>query len=115
MENISIRPARPSELAAVATLRWEWLVENGSGDLGEPGDFVRHFVTWAEENAGSHRCMVLVRGGRLIGAALDGARELGLERVTVHSGTRAIPAYVRSGFQESPRLLQAQVTRAASV
>ncbi|MFB6845447.1 GNAT family N-acetyltransferase [Streptomyces sp. NPDC056373] len=155
MENIGIRPARPAELAAVATLRWEWLVENGSDDLGEREDFVRHFVAWAEENAGTHRCMVLVRGdrvigmawlavvqrvptpraprrasgdlqcvyvvpgerdgglgGRLIRAVLDGARVLGLERVTVHSSTRAVPAYARSGFQESPRLLQAQVTRA---
>ncbi|MEU1006254.1 GNAT family N-acetyltransferase [Streptomyces tibetensis] len=155
MENISIRPARPDELAAVATLRWEWLVENGSDDLGERGEFVRHFVAWAKENAGSHRCMVLVRddrvigmawlavvqrvptpraprrasgdlqcvyvvpeardgglGGRLIRAVLDGARELGLERVTVHSSTRAVPAYARSGFQGSSRLLQAQVTRA---
>ncbi|MDK1345243.1 GNAT family N-acetyltransferase [Streptomyces sp. 378] len=155
MENISIRPARPAELATVAALRWEWFVENGSADLGERDDFVRHFVAWAGENAGSHRCMVLVRdeqvigmawlavvqrvptpraprrasgdlqcvyvvpeardgglGGRLIRAVLDGARELGLERVTVHSSPRAVPAYARSGFQESPRLLQAQVGRA---
>ncbi|MFJ5993848.1 GNAT family N-acetyltransferase [Streptomyces sp. NPDC092370] len=42
---------------------------------------------------------------------LDEARELGLERVTVHSSPRAVPAYARSGFQESPRLLQAQVSR----
>ncbi|MFJ5728214.1 GNAT family N-acetyltransferase [Streptomyces paradoxus] len=155
MENISIRPARPTELADVAGLRWEWLVEKGSEDLGAREDFLRHFVNWAGENAGSHRCMVLVRddrvigmawlavvqrvptpsaprrasgdlqcvyvvpeardgglGGRLIQAVLDGARELGLERVTVHSTARAIPAYARSGFQGSPRLLQAQVTRA---
>ncbi|MER7898354.1 GNAT family N-acetyltransferase [Streptomyces sp. NPDC096046] len=154
MENISIRPARPAELATVATLRWEWFVENGSADLGERDDFVRHFVAWAGENAGSHRCMVLVRddrvigmawlavvqrvptpgaprrasgdlqcvyvvpeardgglGGRLIRAVLDGARELGLERVTVHSSPRAVPAYARSGFQKSRRLLQAQVGR----
>ncbi|MFI2717986.1 GNAT family N-acetyltransferase [Streptomyces collinus] len=155
MESISIHSARPPELAAVATLRWEWLVEYGLEDLGEREEFVRHFVTWAGENENSHRCMVLVRddrvigmawlavvqrvptpraprrasgdlqcvyvvpeardgglGGRLIQAVLDGARELGLERVTVHSSPRAIPAYARTGFQESPRLLQAQVTRA---
>ncbi|MET9575787.1 GNAT family N-acetyltransferase [Streptomyces massasporeus] len=154
MENISIRAARPAELAAVAGLRWEWLVENGSEDLGEPDDFVRHFVAWAEENARTHRCTVVVRddrvigmawlavvqrvptprsprrasgdlqcvyvvpeardgglGGRLFRAVLDGARELGLERVTVHSSSRAIPAYARSGFEESPRLLQARLTR----
>ncbi|MET9757960.1 GNAT family N-acetyltransferase [Streptomyces sp. NPDC006372] len=155
MENISIRPARPGELAAVAALRWDWLVENGGEAVGEREDFVRHFTGWAEENAGSHRCTVLVRddvvigmawlavvrrvptpraprrasgdlqcvyvvpgardaglGGRLIEAVLDGARELGLERVTVHSSPRAIPAYARHGFQESPRLLQAHVAGA---
>ncbi|GGV64260.1 hypothetical protein GCM10010228_14840 [Streptomyces massasporeus] len=51
-------------------------------------------------------------GGRLVRAVLDVARELGLERVTVHSSSRAIPAYARSGFEESPRLLQARITRA---
>ncbi|MEV3972371.1 GNAT family N-acetyltransferase [Streptomyces sp. NPDC050698] len=154
MDNVSIRPARPAELAAVAALRWQWLVENGSEDAGEREVFLRHFVTWAEENAGSHRCVVLVRdervigmawlavvqrvptpraprrasgdlqcvyvvpeardgglGGQLIRAVLEGARELGLERVTVHSSPRAVPAYARSGFQGSPRLLQAQVPR----
>jgi GNAT superfamily N-acetyltransferase len=154
MEDISIRPARPAELAAVAALRWEWLVENGSRDLGEPGDFVRHFVAWAEENARTHHCTVVVRddrvigmawlavvqrvptpraprrasgdlqcvyvvpeardgglGGRLLRAVLDEARELGLERVTVHSSSRAVPAYARSGFEGSPRLLQARLTR----
>ncbi|GGS49225.1 GNAT family N-acetyltransferase [Streptomyces violaceus] len=152
MENISVRPARSGELASVAALRWDWLVENGGETVGEREEFVRHFVGWAEENAGSHRCMVLVRddvvigmawlvvvqrvptpraprrasgdvqcvyvvpgardgglGGQLIQAVLDRAQELGLERVTVHSSSRAIPAYARRGFQESPRLLQARV------
>ncbi|MGW0609798.1 N-acetyltransferase family protein [Streptomyces sp. NPDC002788] len=156
METITIRPARPRDLTAVAALRWDWLVENGDETSGEPGgereDFVRHFVTWARRNAASHRCVVLVRdgvvigmawlavvqrvpapraprrtsgdvqcvyvvpeardgklGGRLIRTVLDGARELGLERVTVHSSSRAIPAYARCGFQESPRLLQAHL------
>ncbi|MFH8896230.1 GNAT family N-acetyltransferase [Streptomyces coeruleorubidus] len=157
MENISIRPVRSGELAAVAALRWEWLVENGGEALGEHEEFVRHFVDWARDNAGSHRCMVVVRvddgvvigmawlavaqrvptpraprrasgdlqcvyvvpeardgglGGRLIRAVLDESRELGLERVTVHSSRRAIPAYARCGFQESPRLLQARVAGA---
>jgi GNAT superfamily N-acetyltransferase len=156
MESISIRPVRPGELAAVAGLRWEWLVENGGEALGERAEFVRHFVAWARENAESHRCMVVVRddaavigmawlavvqrvptpramrrasgdlqcvyvapeardgglGGRLIQAVLDRAQELGLERVTVHSTPRAIPAYARRGFQESPRLLHAHVAGA---
>lgn len=51
-------------------------------------------------------------GGRLIRAVLEEARELGLERVTVHSSRRANPAYARCGFQESPRLLHARVAGA---
>lgn len=53
-------------------------------------------------------------GGRLIDAVLDRARELGLERVTVHSSPRAVPAYCRHGFESSPRLLHAHVARTTS-
>jgi GNAT superfamily N-acetyltransferase len=48
-------------------------------------------------------------GGRLIDAILDLARELRLERVTVHSSNRAVPAYARHGFTTSRRLLQADL------
>ncbi|WSN72090.1 GNAT family N-acetyltransferase [Streptomyces sp. NBC_01361] len=41
-------------------------------------------------------------GGRLIDAVLARARELGLERVTVHSSPRAIPACSRHGLEASP-------------
>ncbi|MET9829764.1 GNAT family N-acetyltransferase [Streptomyces sp. NPDC006385] len=50
-------------------------------------------------------------GGRLITETLARAGELGLERVTVHSSPRAIPAYARLGFENSPRLLQPHVPR----
>ncbi|MER7180174.1 GNAT family N-acetyltransferase [Streptomyces hyaluromycini] len=53
-------------------------------------------------------------GGRLIDAVLDRARELGLERVTVHSSPRAVPACSRHGFESSPRLLHAHVARTTS-
>ncbi|MEV5434776.1 GNAT family N-acetyltransferase [Streptomyces sp. NPDC052682] len=152
MDTITIRPARPDDLPAVARLRWQWIVENGTDPVAGPQEFVRHFVDWAGRNAASHRCVVLVRGaevigmawlavvqrvptpgalqrasgdlqcvyvvpeardgglgGRLIRAVLDGAKELGLERVTVHSSPRAIPAYLRNGFEGSPRLLHARV------
>ncbi|WP_439386739.1 GNAT family N-acetyltransferase [Amycolatopsis lexingtonensis] len=49
-------------------------------------------------------------GGRLIDATLALAAELGLERVTVHSSARAIPAYERHGFARSPHLLQARLS-----
>lgn len=47
-------------------------------------------------------------GGQLIDALLALAKELGLERVTVHSSLRAVAAYERSGFAVSPQLLQAR-------
>lgn len=154
MDDITIRPVRPGELAAVAELRWRWVQEL----YGTPGsaleEFVPRFTAWARENASSHRCMVLLRGeavigmawlattrrvphpraferasgdvqcvyvvpderdrglgGELIEAVVSWARELGLERVTVHSGDRAVGAYSRHGFEPSPRLLQYEVGR----
>lgn len=44
-------------------------------------------------------------GGRLVDAVLALADEIGLERVTVHSTTRAIALYQRAGFAESHRLM----------
>ena len=152
-----IRPAEPAELGAVAELRWQWILEGGGQPVTAREEFVRHFVDWAAEHSGSHRCMVVVRdgavigmawlavvqrvptpsalhrasgdlqcvyvisgerdsgvGGRLVEAVLGRARELGLERVTVHSSPRAIPAYARRGFATSPRLLHTHVSRADS-
>jgi GNAT superfamily N-acetyltransferase len=48
-------------------------------------------------------------GGRLIAAALEEARALGLPKVTVQSTTRAIPVYCRNGFAASPKVLQAEL------
>lgn len=45
-------------------------------------------------------------GGVLVDAVLERAAGLGVERVTVHSSERAVPAYARRGFAHSPRLLQ---------
>ncbi|WP_155055407.1 GNAT family N-acetyltransferase [Streptomyces blattellae] len=146
--DITIRPAGPQDLEAVAGLRWQWILEGGQALDIQRGDFIRHFTVWARENTTSHTCTVLVRdgtvigmawlavlprvptpralnrasgdlqcvyvvpeernsglGARLLDAVLDRARALGLERVTVHSSPRAIPAYARRGFENSPRLL----------
>lgn len=157
MTEIEVRAARPAELEAVAALRWRWVAEQD----GLPGEgreaFVREFAAWARENAATHRCLVLVRDGRVLGMAflavtprvptpavftraagdvqsvyvvpeardgglggrlIDGvlrlAAELGLERVTVHSSSRAVPAYERRGFAPAPQLLQAPVRRRRS-
>lgn len=65
------------------------------------GDVQSMYVVPAERHRG--------HGGRLIDAIMKTAHELGLERVTVHSSERAIPAYERHGFNASDRLLQAHV------
>jgi GNAT superfamily N-acetyltransferase len=69
-----------------------------------------------DRRSGDVQCVYVVPGerdtgvgGRLIEALLSVARELGLERVTVHSSVRAVTAYARHGFAMSPRLLQADV------
>lgn len=149
MTSIEVRFAEDGELPAVAGLRWRWLEENGDSPVTTRDDYVRHLTAWAGRNAASHRCVVAVRDGavigmawlamtprvpaasvleratgdvqsvyvlpeernegvgdRLIEAVLERARRLGLERVTVHSSVRAIPAYSRRGFEVSPCLLQ---------
>lgn len=67
-----------------------------------------------ERTTGDVQCVYVVPeerdngiGGRLIDAVLVLARDLGVERATVHSSERAIPAYTRRGFVASPRLLHA--------
>ncbi|WP_117215506.1 GNAT family N-acetyltransferase [Allorhizocola rhizosphaerae] len=60
------------------------------------GDLQSVYVVPAERNAGL--------GSLLIEAILNLARELGLERVTVHSSERAVCAYARQGFSDSPQL-----------
>lgn len=45
-------------------------------------------------------------GSALVDAAANHAMALGAVRVTVHSGTKAVPVYERLGFQASARLLQ---------
>ena len=121
MDDVTIRPAETAGLDAVAGLRWRWVLESGHQPVTTREEFVRHFVDWAAEHAGSHQCMVVVRDGAVIGMAWlavvqrvpsPRARELGLERVTVHSSPRAVPAYARRGFAASPRLLHAHVSRA---
>lgn len=68
------------------------------------GDVQSVYVVPAERHRGY--------GGQLIDAILKLARELEVERVTVHSSERAIPAYESRGFNASARLLRADVARA---
>lgn len=69
MDDVTIRLATPAELPAVAALRWDWLLENGDTAAVTRDEFVTHFVAWAQENAATHHCLVLVRGEAVIGMA----------------------------------------------
>ncbi|OEV30262.1 hypothetical protein AN219_11860 [Streptomyces nanshensis] len=71
-----------------------------------------------ERASGDVQCVYVVPderdgglGARLMDGVLALARDLGLERVTVHSSDRAVTAYTRAGFAHSPLLLQAEVAR----
>ncbi|MBO0657359.1 GNAT family N-acetyltransferase [Streptomyces triculaminicus] len=69
MNDLTVRPGRPDELAAVAELRWRWVRETyGTPDV-VLDEFVPRFVAWAQENEPTHRCMVMVRGDVVIGMA----------------------------------------------
>lgn len=64
------------------------------------GDLQSVYVAPAERNTGL--------GGQIITGILGLAGQLGLERITVHSSTRAVSVYARAGFAVSARLLQAE-------
>jgi GNAT superfamily N-acetyltransferase len=64
------------------------------------GDLQSVYVAPSERNTGL--------GGQIIAAILSLAGQLGLERVTVHSSTRAVSVYARGGFAVSTHLLQAE-------
>lgn len=49
-------------------------------------------------------------GPRMVAAVLDLARELGCDKVTVHSGHRALPLYQRAGFVAIDRWLTLDLT-----
>lgn len=69
MDDIVIRPAKDDELGTVAELRWQWILENEGTPVTTRDEFVRHFVKWAQENASSHHCMVMVRRDVVLGMA----------------------------------------------
>lgn len=69
MNDIIVRLAKDDELSTVAKLRWQWLHENEGTPVTTREEFLRRFVTWARQNAFSHRCMVMVRGDVVLGMA----------------------------------------------
>ncbi|MBK1783772.1 GNAT family N-acetyltransferase [Prauserella cavernicola] len=69
MPNIEVRPARPVELETVAGLRWRWVAERDHLPDRDRALFVREFAGWTRDNAASHRCLVLLREGEVLGMA----------------------------------------------
>jgi GNAT superfamily N-acetyltransferase len=71
-DDIEIRQARPDEIAEVARLRWQWVLEvDGAAiDWAADGDgeYVRYFVDWAASHP-DHRCTIVVRRDAIIGMA----------------------------------------------
>lgn len=68
--------------------------------------------------AGDMQCVYVVPeernnglGGLLVNAVNELATERGLERVTVHSSSKAVSAYARRGYEISPKLLQIVVSQ----
>ncbi|MFI6044929.1 GNAT family N-acetyltransferase [Nocardia sp. NPDC051321] len=60
---------RDDELVGVARLRWQWLEENQGTASTTEEEFVPAFVTWAQDNRSSHRCLVVVDDGVVVGMA----------------------------------------------
>ncbi|MGY4856552.1 GNAT family N-acetyltransferase [Cryobacterium sp. AP23] len=66
---VSIRPAEPGDLPAVAELRWQWVLENEGIPVVTHEEFLRVFAEWARNNSASHHCTVARRGHTVIGMA----------------------------------------------
>jgi GNAT superfamily N-acetyltransferase len=69
VNDVAVRPARDDDLGSVAELRWQWVLENDGIPTTTHDEFVRGFVAWAQANAASHRCIVMVRDAMIIGMA----------------------------------------------
>jgi GNAT superfamily N-acetyltransferase len=66
---ITIRTAEPTDLVAVAKLRWQWILETDGVPSAGQDEFVEFFVDWAARADESHHCTVARRGDAVIGMA----------------------------------------------
>jgi GNAT superfamily N-acetyltransferase len=82
-------------LVGVAWLALGIRVPSPSRPDRRTGDVQSVFVLPEARNSGV--------GAALVGAILEDAHNRGLEHVTVHSGERAVPFYLRSGFRDGQR------------
>lgn len=64
-----IRKATQDDWADVADLIWEWDLEGGETPLVDQAAYRASFGRWMADSAGTHRCWVAERDGRVIGCA----------------------------------------------
>jgi len=67
MGDIDVRPARPTEWAAVGGLRWDSVFEFGGEALDPREVFAEQFAEWASDHQDTHECFVAVADGAVIG------------------------------------------------
>lgn len=91
---LAIDSGKPVAMAFLALVR---RVPDPSALLRRHGDIQSVYVLPAYRNQGI--------GSKLVRALVDHARKAGCLRITVHSGSAAIPVYERAGFQQYDHLL----------
>ncbi|WP_433653936.1 GNAT family N-acetyltransferase [Nocardia sp. CA-128927] len=69
MSTTMVRPVQDDELVAVAQLRWQWFAENQGIPSTTQAEFTEVFISWAQANRSSHRCLVLLENDVVIGMA----------------------------------------------
>ncbi len=70
MDDVVIRASRPTDMAAVADLRWRWSVdEDGVAPAVTPAEYRDAMRVFAAEHPDSHRCVVAERDGRVLAMA----------------------------------------------
>lgn len=70
MNSYEIRQANDQDLPGAAQMRWNWIItERGGVPAADYGEFESCYVQWANDNASTHTCYVIERGGDLIGMA----------------------------------------------
>ncbi|WP_420362210.1 GNAT family N-acetyltransferase [Curtobacterium aetherium] len=70
MDDVVIRSSRPEDMPTVADLRWRWSVdEGGAVPAVQGGAYRAAMVAFATAHPDSHRCVVAVRDGVVLGMA----------------------------------------------
>lgn len=67
--DVSIQNAEPGDLAAMADLRWQWVLENEGVPVVSHEEFVAAFADWARAHTATHHGIVARRGSTVIGMA----------------------------------------------